>query len=127
MTEQEIFDRVWDHMQHQGGPALLPEDESCSYLTADGKMCAVGCLLQPKELEFAKEMEGGVFTLHKALSVHFGKTESVSMLGDNLNFLSDLQDIHDDRADCLSGSKYMLSFEEKMRNIATSRGLEMPK
>ena len=43
MTSQEIFDRVFDHLIDQGGPAV--DKGSCVYRTRDHKMCAVGCVI----------------------------------------------------------------------------------
>ena len=127
MTEQEIFNKVWSHMQKQRSPAMLHRSKNCTYLNDAGKKCSVGCLLPPEELEFAKQYLGDVISLQSDLSVHFGETETVWMLGENLNFLSELQNAHDTGAASLGGEGYMFSFEEYMRKVAERHKLEVPK
>lgn len=41
---QEIFDKVYTHLEQQGGASAL-ETGACLYRSEDGKMCAVGCLI----------------------------------------------------------------------------------
>jgi hypothetical protein len=53
MNKQEVFDKVATHLLTQNAKAMLPEDEeypveSCAYRAPDGKMCAVGCLIDEK-------------------------------------------------------------------------------
>jgi hypothetical protein len=43
MTNQEIFDKVVNHLLTQGKPAM--EDGRCKYRAAGGLRCAVGCLI----------------------------------------------------------------------------------
>lgn len=48
MTDQEIFTRVWEHLNKQRVASVLKEpgrDSMCAYRTPDGRMCAVGCLI----------------------------------------------------------------------------------
>lgn len=47
-NNQEVFDRVVNHLRSQGGPAV-DWQEGCQYKTYDGKKCAAGCLI-PDEL-----------------------------------------------------------------------------
>lgn len=58
MTDQEIFNRVWEHLNKQREASVLETTDNavCAYRTPDGKMCAVGCLI-PDEL-YHPDMEG---------------------------------------------------------------------
>lgn len=44
---QEVFDKVVKHLLTQMARAAVgsPDNQSCSYRTADGLSCAVGCLI----------------------------------------------------------------------------------
>lgn len=55
MTEQEIFDKVAEHLQKQGHRALN-EDGVCVYRGKNGTKCAVGALI-PDEL-YDSKIEG---------------------------------------------------------------------
>lgn len=44
LTEQEIFDRVAQHLRQQGAQATRAGG-GCLYRTREGLMCAVGCLI----------------------------------------------------------------------------------
>lgn len=66
-TRQEAFEKALLHMQKQGmlavadvGDALLP---SCVYLNDEGCRCAIGALLDDKEIAMAKDVRGSVDTL----------------------------------------------------------------
>ena len=47
-TLQETFDKIVDHLRKQNSKSLMeaPRDDSCAYRGQDGKMCAVGCLIE---------------------------------------------------------------------------------
>lgn len=44
MTQQEIFDKVKNHLLTQNAKAM--KEGSCAYRAADGGMCAAGCLIE---------------------------------------------------------------------------------
>jgi hypothetical protein len=53
MTEQEVFNKVWDHIITQGKPSLSDKG-MCRYRGTDGLQCAAGIFLtdeQAKELD----------------------------------------------------------------------------
>lgn len=60
MTLQEIFDRVAKHLLAQNGRATIIYDgrELCAYRGADGKTCAVGCLIRDDKYHSKMEGEG---------------------------------------------------------------------
>lgn len=45
---QNVFDRVWVHLNKQGMPAI--DAGACVYLAPNGNMCAVGCLLDRSKI-----------------------------------------------------------------------------
>ena len=92
MTEQEIFDRVARHLLTQGREA---QDHNkingayvCRYKTADGLMCAIGCLIPPENYSEAME---GKRVMHNEVYSRLPKlAEEV-----RANLLVSLQAIHD--------------------------------
>src|SRR5258708_3125935 len=86
MTKPEIFAKVRRHLLSQNAKAFLPDSVTCAYRTPDGKKCAVGCLIPDKM--YYPEMEGnGIGDLPWRFVEYFGE--------DNIDFLGDLQEIHD--------------------------------
>jgi hypothetical protein len=65
MTPQEVFDIVVGHLRKQGCKSI-GKFGGCKYLTDDGKMCAIGCLI--KSDEYSPKMEGHV--LFDLISMH---------------------------------------------------------
>lgn len=57
MTLQEIFDKVVTHLLKQNARAV-DWDGSCQYRAPDGKMCAVGCLIE--DSNYSSKLEGRV-------------------------------------------------------------------
>lgn len=51
MTKQEIFDKVTAHLRSQGAAALSSRTGWATYRAEDGKMCAIGCLLEDGEYD----------------------------------------------------------------------------
>lgn len=105
MNQQAIFDRVCNHLLTQKQPAKTGED--CSYRTADGMMCAVGCLIEPEH--YGEHLEGNsVVKPHVILAVELSLGESLSL--DDIKLLSHLQYIHDnDSPDVWPASLYRLA------------------
>ncbi len=111
MNKQEIFNTVCEHLMKQKAKARAPQG-GCNYLAADGKKCAVGCLI-PKEL-YNESIEG-VFAdfyemepLYKKLGIHLG----------NVQMLSALQFCHD--------SLDVSSWKQELKRIALRYHLKQP-
>lgn len=82
---QEIFDYVVTHLAEQGARAYNEETGACRYRAADGKMCAVGCLLTDDLYEQTLEGEGIIMLpLYDQLSIPTRR------------LLTSLQNTHDD-------------------------------
>ncbi len=65
MTAQEIFDKVINHLLHQGGPALdynYDDDPKCRYRSNNGRQCAVGCLIPDNQYDPLMEGMGVIVT-----------------------------------------------------------------
>ena len=98
-SQQEIFDIVVDHLYKQGRPSMI--DGTCSYISEDGCMCAVGVLI-PDEV-YDKDMEGKVVVCllkYKNLPKEFYVSEYSSLL-------YDLQYCHDG-CRCFDNGKFDL-------------------
>jgi len=87
MTNQEILDKVANHLLIQNEKAWNENEHSCAYLDPEGRKCAVGCLI-PDE-QYSKELEGAILTSNPKLEA------LPCMQGLDLDFLRDLQLIHD--------------------------------
>ena len=48
MTEQEVFNKVWDHIITQGKPSLSGEGK-CRYRGPNGLKCAAGIFLTDEQ------------------------------------------------------------------------------
>lgn len=94
MTAQEIFNKVRTHLLAQGRKAS--EGGTCRYRTETGEMCAVGCLipgyLYTEEIEAIPVCELGSNNHNEILEQVL---PSDMAWQDGLDFLSDLQLIHD--------------------------------
>lgn len=88
MTEQEIFDKVWNHFVVNKAPQSRSSKKLCRYRGPNGEMCAVGLLI-PDEI-YSKKMEG----------LRVGELINIGMLdGDFIKhkiLLDRLQTIHDE-------------------------------
>jgi hypothetical protein len=96
MNTQELFDKVATHLLTQNAKA---QDAlgGCVYKADDGKMCAVGCLIDAKF--YNGDLEGkGISMGDSGMAVYNAVRYSI---GDDITprqvrMLQDLQDIHDD-------------------------------
>ena len=85
MTLQEIYNKVRKHLLTQNKRAS--QNGACRYRTADGSMCAIGCLIT--DAEYKPEWEGtGVNSLAR-------DPGTPAWLRVHENALCQLQDIHD--------------------------------
>jgi len=75
MTDQETFNRVYNHLKKQGKPALDLWGR-CSYRTEEGLMCAVGCLISDED--YRVEFEG--FCLSGIIGLGWDPKGNVSLL-----------------------------------------------
>lgn len=114
MTQQEIFNKVWNHLLTQDKQAINDNEGVCLYRAEDGCMCAVGCLI-PDEL-YDPDMEGLDVNNTKVRGV----LEEIGLLdqADNLGLLNSLQYIHDHVS-----SAY---WESHLRGVADERHLKVP-
>lgn len=115
MTTQEVFDRVTSHLVQQNEPAVSEVTTCGRLLVADGKTCAVGCLI-PRGL-YDPKMEKVSAELDKLFAY-----KGLENLAPHKDLLHKLQKLHDTKRD--------LSFVEKkplMRAIAYEFKLVVPK
>lgn len=98
VTKQETFNIVAKHLLTQNERAQ--NYSSCCYLTADGKKCAVGCLIPAGE--YSPSFEGlnlNPFVFDPRLGSKQQQTNPIralmESLGHDIGLLRDLQNIHD--------------------------------
>ena len=112
MTEQEVFDKVVNHLLEQKYQASY--EGACVYRAPDGASCAVGCLI-PDEL-YDEEMEGS--------SLHLPDDKLVAALEEldlwqHRKLLKDLQEVHDSVPE-----EYKFRLED-FEYVAEKYGLEL--
>lgn len=97
--QQELFDKVVNHLIDQGGPSIAYEPDYtfpaaiCKYRGGDGRSCAIGCLI--KDEFYKEEFEGNLFTemLHIKSAVEKSVGEILSSR--TVELLRSLQIAHD--------------------------------
>jgi len=114
MTEQEAFDKVWDHFivkrRARSVIGTAGRNETCRYRGRGGSKCAVGVLIPDEQYSSALE-ETDVRNIMQ-------EVPAVSNL--DWAFLNELQNCHDfyeTRAD----------MKAAFRKLAESRGLQVPR
>jgi len=107
MTDQEIFDKVVNHLRKQGAQATNNDGE-CLYRAPNGRKCAFGCLMTDEE--YKSEWEG-------VISNEIIKTElSLNRFLPHTYLIHELQYIHDEVE--------FNHWEESFKNCAEGFGLE---
>lgn len=89
MMDQELFDIVAKHLLTQNQPAVAYG--RCAYRSGDLK-CAVGCLIDDKN--YNEDIEGKSIKHEKVIKA-VENSLGTPLSKEKINFLSDLQDIHD--------------------------------
>lgn len=117
MTPQEIFDKVYLHCMKQGKPALNGTD--CMYETKDGLQCAIGCLIEDKDLRLEMNNAGAICEMDeetfKLLPSYFSE---------NFDLLDDLQSAHD--STYILGEPFKEGFYLRAVKIANDHNLSVP-
>lgn len=115
MTEQEAFDIVAKHLFEQKRPSVLSKGV-CAYRGVEGRKCAIGALISDEE--YSPELEDkDVMTL--------GLKDALppSLRGLDIEFLTELQDIHDNAALTWQGTFVAGALRVKLRKFAAAHGL----
>jgi hypothetical protein len=130
MTNQEMFNKVWQHFVVEENPASVDRESEvgngCFYRSPEGNKCAFGVLI-PDEF-YHEKMEG--FTAislirgkeceneGRGMREYFGKVDAI--------FISDLQEAHDDNANDYIGSNFTDAIEVDLKKLAEEYNLEVP-
>lgn len=110
---QEVFDRVCKHLLTQGEKSM--KDGECAYRGDDGKMCAVGCLIDDEH--YTPDLEGKMVcraAVRKALEGSL----SIPVDLTSHQLLLELQECHDETPpdiwqDALEDIAYFYDLEMK--------------
>lgn len=86
---QEVFDKVATHLLKQGSRSEF--GGGCAYRSPDGKMCAVGCLLQDEQ--YSPKLEG-INTRHELVQAAL-KESGIDLTQKMQCMLQELQECHD--------------------------------
>jgi len=118
MTNQEIFDRVLQHLRTQGRPSktIGPDNRKiCAYRGEGGTRCAIGCLLPDEKYHSGMENTDVLALLDRW-------PELGEYLGTNHPFLRMLQLAHDCE-DSWDDTGFSKDGEQRMLHIAEDHGL----
>lgn len=123
MTNQQIFNKVWDHFIVNENPASVVTREDgtlkCQYRGSNGAKCAVGIFILDEEYD--KKMEGLCATDLLAES-HSRLSQLTSAMG---WFLNRLQSAHDDSA--LVGRHFHRLMKRDLKELARRYSLKVPR
>jgi hypothetical protein len=115
MTEQEVFNKVWDHIITQGNPSVN-KDGNCLYRGPNGLKCAAGILLTDEQAVESDKV-GANWSM---------VLDDYPELRGLPNFLiNDLQLCHDNVA-CYSYEDFVEDFKERARFVAEKYKLTTP-
>lgn len=128
MTRQEMFNKAYLGVIKQGDPAVQSHPNTdglmCSYLAPDGRKCAVGHLMTEEELKVMGAFKGGVQDLADDWADCLPRPEW--LMGDkNLDFLSHLQDTHDNLMG-YDGAEFVENYKYDMAKFASFYDLTVP-
>jgi hypothetical protein len=148
LSNQEVFDRVWDHFITKKNPQSIdnPEDHSCLYRGPNGKKCAAGILIPDEKyspeledasacpdilIDFKESFGGKVFLNWEKASkdpsdLYICRVAIILKdIVENVQFVREMQLLHDSiYAD--SDSLFTQEFRHSMINFAERHNLTIP-
>jgi len=117
MTEQEVFNKVWDHIIAQGEPSVN-KDGHCLYRGPNGLKCAAGIFLTDEQAADSDE--------HAATWAHLDDMGYPELEGLPNHLIKNLQICHDE-ASPLGGEDFIKDFKYRARFVAKVFNLTIPK
>jgi hypothetical protein len=125
VTNQEVFDRVWDYFITKGNPPAVSDEgfgsvKLCRYRTKDGRRCAIGCLI-PDEL-----YEEGLEGCPARFIPHASPALEELFAGVSTELLTRLQVKHDTCAKEGDETSFTQQYALKLRDIAGKHDLQVP-
>ena len=119
-SAQEVFDKVATHLFTQGQQATKPNTNTCSYLTIDGRKCAIGALI-PNDLIEKYDLDhypggNGISAIYKRV------LEVTNLFGFSFfpTFLADLQRLHDKKSNWSDDN----TMKKALMHVAREHGLD---
>lgn len=91
MTNQEAFNKVWDHFVVKKNGPSVDGSGTCKYRGRNGTKCAIGVLIPDEAYE--PQMDYGGLKLERIISMYPKFREALKGVG--RDFLCDLQATHD--------------------------------
>lgn len=123
MNNQEAFDKVCTHLKQQGMRSMT-DDGTCAYAGADGRACAVGCLL-PREIGESLDLLDADSSWHGVLNAADSGNEQ-AIEAREAKLLKRLQTVHDDADDSGDSSAFWKSAVRRLLDIAEEFSIELP-
>lgn len=132
LTNQQIFDRVWQHfIVGKGKYGYNKKTERCEYKDINGHYCAIGIFMSDKQIEESQNEPINSFCFPKNIIMNiFGRPtldpeNEINSFG---VFLRSLQEIHDDCAEMRErgDDQHRSEFKLSMERLAEKYSLEIP-
>ena len=105
LTEQELFDKVANHLLTQNKKSYNSAENACAYRSPDGLKCAAGCLIEDNE--YTDGLEGKTWA---------GLLVRRCVKDDHSSLIMRLQKIHDHKRPC--------EWKDKLKNLAEEYNLK---
>lgn len=119
MTNKQIFDIIYNGILEQGGPAINFEHEYIEYRSKNGRKCALGQLI-PDEIYKPFFERWNVEEIPEVVEFFESK-------GYDLEFIKELQTIHDESVQSCDSEKsddqFLSIFKRKMIDFAVTNKL----
>lgn len=121
MTNQEAFNRVWDHFVVKKGKPSMSKDGNCKYRGPNGAKCAVGVLIPDEAYRESYDSDGG-YSLYTLIS---DPPVSSVLCGVTPGLLFAMQHVHDASAKALRRDFHSM-VEQGLRELAVVYDLIIP-
>jgi hypothetical protein len=120
MDKQAVFNKVWAHAQTMTEKSRIG-GRGCLYQHPDGNRCFVGALIDDEATRKHYDTLGGVTDIPPVfliVSLSRYAPEETFLRSEDLDFLQNLQEIHDENA--------MEDWESELIKVADYHGLSLP-
>ena len=124
VSKQKVFDYVRERLLEQGKASvvrtIMNGSSGCAYRSPDGSKCAVGWLIPDRSYD--PNMEGSVDELFTYY--HMPIHEAGVAVVDKYEFLTSLQDAHDNLEKTSTKKEFRSELKKNLKNVAEQYNLK---
>lgn len=125
LTDQQIFDKVWQHFVVERGPWSVNRYGTCQYRGPRGQKCAVGVLIPDDMYQPSMErIEVGDLVFYHQFQAVVDYLDTTNERRAKL--LQDLQKAHDEGPYEYTDASFTQAMQDRLMLIAHSYGLTVP-